>query len=80
MFSEESHLITLKVISGTSLNKLMLHEPQLALLHLQELDSTNVAQQSLDPASIFYHIEARGIEIDESGSLQQNTRVVQGYL
>ena len=58
-----------KVISSSSLNKLMLHEPQLALLHLQEVDNTE-SSQGLNPETILYHIEASGTEPDTSGSLQ----------
>lgn len=58
-----------KAISSSSLNKLMLHEPQLAFLHLQEVDNTE-SSQGLSPETIIYHIEASGAEPDTSGSLQ----------
>ncbi|XP_013594359.1 PREDICTED: uncharacterized protein LOC106302390 [Brassica oleracea var. oleracea] len=57
-----------KIITGSSLNKLMLQEPQISLLHLRELDNT---QRSLDSETILYHIEASGENRDDSGSLQQ---------
>lgn len=49
----------------------MLQEPQIALLHLRELDGTVKTQQPLDSATILYHIEASGENMDENGSLQQ---------
>lgn len=60
-----------KVISGSSHNKLILQEPQIALLHLREVDDTDETQQPLDPETILYHIEASGAERDNTGSLDQ---------
>ena len=60
-----------KVISGSSLNKLILQEPQIALLHLREVDDTDETQQPLDPKTILHHIEASGTERDNTGSLDQ---------
>ncbi|XP_048596340.1 uncharacterized protein LOC106362703 [Brassica napus] len=60
-----------KVINGSSLNKLMLQEPQLALLHIRELDSTLETHQTLDPATLLYHIEASGANTDDNEPLQQ---------
>lgn len=59
--------ITQKIITGSNLNKLVLQEPQIALLRLQELDGT---QKPLDHASMLYHVEASG-EKDDSGALQK---------
>lgn len=42
-----------KVISSSSLNKLIMQEPHIALLHLCDLDNSISPQQSLDPATIF---------------------------
>lgn len=61
-----------KAISGSSHNKLLLQEPQIALLHFREVvDTTEEAQPPLIPETILYHIEASGAELDETGSLER---------
>ncbi|XP_056860229.1 uncharacterized protein LOC130508648 [Raphanus sativus] len=64
-----------KIISSNSLNKLLLQEPQLALLHLRENRETE-SPQGLNPEAILYHIEASNTELDTSGSLQ---RLIESY-
>ncbi|XP_048599755.1 uncharacterized protein LOC125579896 [Brassica napus] len=65
-----------KVVTGNSLNKLLLQQPQLALLHLREINDTTSPQQPLNPETIFYHIEASNPQLDENGSLQ---RILDSY-
>ena len=60
-----------KVVTGSNLNKLILQEPQLALLHLREVDNTILPQQPLTPEDIFYHIEASDPKLDMNGALTQ---------
>lgn len=60
-----------KVITGSSLNKLILQEQQLALLHLREVNDTILPQQPLTPDAICYHIEASDPQLDKNGSLKQ---------
>ncbi|XP_056850923.1 uncharacterized protein LOC108825184 [Raphanus sativus] len=75
-FNELKHVLrgispnSSKLISGSSFNKLMLQDPQLALLHLREIDETT-EQEPLEPETIFCHIEASETENDNSGSLER---------
>lgn len=60
-----------KVISGSSLNKLMLHNPDIALLHLRDLNDSVLPQQPLTLDTILYHIEASKPGADDDGALQR---------
>lgn len=46
-----------------------MHEPQLALLHLREVDNTILTQQPLTHEAILYHIEASDPQLDVNRSL-----------
>lgn len=65
-----------KIISGSSLNKLMLHEPDMALLHIRDLNNPVLPQQPLTPDTIFYHIDVSNPETDDDGALQ---RLLESY-
>ena len=65
-----------KVVTWNRLNKLILQQPQIALLHLREIDNTISPQQPLNPEAIFYHIEASDPRLDENGSLE---RIIDSY-
>lgn len=60
-----------KLIKGSSLNKLMLQEPQIALIQLREIDDRTEAQPDFNPAMLFSHISASATTNTDDPHLQQ---------
>lgn len=57
-----------KVIKGSTLDKLMLKKPQIALLQVRELSEDH--QQSLDPSSMISHLTTSGTAMEDDPALQ----------
>lgn len=60
-----------KIIKGSSLNKLMLQEPQIALIQLREIDDNQEDTQSFTSDILFSHISASGTANADDHALQQ---------
>ncbi|CAL9248404.1 unnamed protein product, partial [Arabidopsis halleri] len=56
-----------KMVKGGSLNKLLMQEPQIALLQVREINETSPA---LEPAALFSHISASDTTVENDPSLQ----------